>query len=228
LFLNINNYQTSNTNSHLKINNLTLSKNLVFFTIIVLLRYAILIVSQYFTTETILLNTFESSEFVEKIITQQREYAWLSYLLIPLLCGLKILLISVTLNIGMILLELKISFSALIRIVLKAEIIPITFTLILFLFIFQRDFNTLDEISAFNPFSLVGYINTENIPGFLMYPLTLINLGEFFYWIILALLLKNILKKSFLYCLGFIAKTYGLGLLIWVSIIVFLIINING
>ncbi len=203
-----------------------ISKGLKYFFGIIVLYFIILFLNKWLTTEDVLYNTYKSAEFVEKILEQQRKFGWLSYIILPIYHSIKFLLICVVLNIGLILLEFKIDFGALWRTVLKAELVPIVFTFLIFILMAFNNFQTLDQMDAYHPFSLISYVKTDNIPKFLYYPISVVSLSEITYWIILSILVKKLINKNFLQSLGFVAKTYGLGLLIWISLIIFLSINV--
>lgn len=53
------------------------------------------------------------------------------------------------------------------------------------------------------------------------------QLFEVFYWIILILSIRELLENKISYTrsLGYVVVTYGVGLLFWVGIICFIIIN---
>ena len=181
-----------------------------------------MLLSQTLITKEVLLNTYGSSEFVEKITKQKQEYGWISYTLVPLIYSIKFLLIAITLNIGALLLNIKIKFGKLWRTVLLAELVTIFFGVITIVMLIFNNYSTIDEIREFDPFALSYYINTDNIPPFLKYPFSLLNLAEIVYWLILAKLMMPLLNKSFGKSLGFVAQTYGVGLLLWITLIVFL------
>jgi len=180
------------------------------------------ILSQTLITKEVLFNTYGSEEFVEKIIKRKQEYGWITYLLIPVLYSIKFLLIAVTLNIGVLLLNTKIKFGKLWRAVLLAELVSIFFGIITIILLIYNNFTNMDEIRQFNPFALSYYLNTESIPSFLLYPFSLLNLEELVYWLILARLMMPLLDKKYIKSLGFVAQTYGVGLLLWVTLMVFL------
>ncbi len=201
---------------------LKINKNLELFLGITALYCLSALLSQTLITKEILFNTFGSEEFVEKIIKQKQEYGWVSYLLTPVFYSIKFLLIVATLNIGVLLLNIKVRFGQLWRTVLLAELITVFFGVITILLLMYNNFQNMDEIREFDPFSISYYVNTTNIPQFLTYPFSLLNLAEFAYWLLLARLMMPLLDKKYFQSLGFVVQTYGVGLLLWVTLIVFL------
>ncbi|MFN7839937.1 MAG: hypothetical protein ACK5QG_18395, partial [Bacteroidota bacterium] len=61
----------------------------------------------------------------------------------------------------------------------------------------------------------------------LVYPIQLLNVFELLYWIALAWQLQEVLEKPFAESLGFVAKTYGVGLAVWVVVVMFLTVSIS-
>ncbi|MCF8359008.1 MAG: hypothetical protein K9H26_09640 [Prolixibacteraceae bacterium] len=111
------------------------------------------------------------------------------------------------------------------KVVLLTESVFVVFSFIRTGGLYYYDFQTVTKISQFQPFTLFSLLDVNNIPEYLHYPLSLISIPEAIYWVVLALLLKPLISGSFLKRIGFIAKTYGIGLLIWVSIVVFVTLN---
>lgn len=194
--------------------------------LLVLLLYVInTLLNQLLETEELLYNTYESADFVEKILEQQRKYGWLSYVFIPVFISLKLLVVTTVLNVGVLVADVKVRFAKLWKAAIWAEFTTIAYAFIHFVLVSFGNFNTLDEIAEYNPLSLTHYINMENIPDFVHYPVYLINVSELAYWVVLTLALMPVLGKKFTPSLGFVAKSYGVGLLLWVSLIVFLSLN---
>jgi hypothetical protein len=71
-------------------------------------------------------------------------------------------------------------------------------------------------------------MDVNNIPAYFHYPLALVSIPEAIYWVVLILLFKPLISGNFWNRLGFVAKTYGVGLLIWVSIVVFVTLNFSS
>ena len=86
---------------------------------------------------------------------------------------------------------------------------------------------TLQDLQYFSPLSVFSFFDPKEIDTWLVYPMQLFNVFELLYWLILAYLLKDVLGKGFKDSLGFVATTYGVGLFIWVVLVMFLIVNIS-
>ena len=99
-----------------------------------------------------------------------------------------------------------------------------TFIRVIWFLLFPENV-TLEYINTFYPLSLINIVVIKNIPGYLIYPLQLINVFELVYWIFLASLIKIYVNWKFEKSFAFILKTYGFGLLVWVVLVVFLSID---
>jgi|688.fasta_scaffold333307_3 hypothetical protein len=169
-----------------------------------------------------------ASDTIERFIALKKNWEWITYVVIPLFYLLKFSLISAILSIGVLLSNLKYDFKALFRSVVFAEytfLIPIVLKLMWFGFVFQEF--KLDDLRNFAPFSLYSILNNQQIDDWLNYPLQKINLFELFYWIALAYQLKPVLNENLSGSLAFVGRTYGVGLVIWIILVMFLMVSIS-
>lgn len=182
-------------------------------------------------TEKIYVNSFTgqlSAKMIGKVLSIKVKYAWLNYYLIPVLLLIKTGFVAVCFWIGSFIGGLKLTFKDYLRPVLFAETVFIIFSFIQTGFLYYNNFQTLTEIGQFQPFALYYILNVNNIPAYLNYPLALVSIPEAIYWVVLVLLLKPLISGNFWKRLGFVAKTYGVGLLVWVSIVVFVTLNFSA
>ncbi len=200
-------------------------KTLQLYLLVILLYLVNSLLFQLLETEELLYNTYESADFVEKILEQQRKYGWLTYIIMPVFISLRLLIVAVVLNVGVLVADVKVRFSKLWKTAIWAEFALIAYSFIHLFLIWLGDFSTLDEMAAYNPLSLSHYLNLEQIPDFVYYPIHLVNVSEIAYWVVLTIALMPVLGKRFFGTLGFVAKSYGIGLLLWISLVVFLSLN---
>lgn len=170
-----------------------------------------------------------SYERITEIINQSQKWRWFVYFLFPIYLLLKISLITFTFSIGLFILNLKTSYRQLFSIVIIAEFIffiPYFIKLIWFL-IFYSNY-TLEDIKFFYPLSIFSLFDSpREIENWLFYPLQLLNFFELAFWCILAYQLRKILQSDFTTSLGFVASTYGVGLLLWVIFVMFLTVSLT-
>lgn len=165
-----------------------------------------------------------STDMIGRMLDSKDNFWWVSYLLVLVLIPLKLLLSSACVWGGAIFLGYEIQYSNVWRIFTLAEFLFITYGFIKTLFIHLGEFQTLEAISQYQPFSLYDLFN-DNVENYFMYPLSTLNIFEVVYWFILATLLAPILKLNFYRSMVVLSRTYGVGLLLWMSFIVFLTLS---
>lgn len=166
-----------------------------------------------------------SIDRISKLIVQQKFYQKIGYGFIPVMLLLRAFYTSVCFITGAFLSEQKLTFSQCFNISIKADIIFL-FELIIkinYFSIFTAD--SLQKINI-HILSILQLIGINNVEPWLSYSLGILNIFELTYWFLLALFLSHYTKKSFGYSLGFVAKTYGVGLLLWIVFIMFIVLNL--
>lgn len=147
----------------------------------------------------------------------------------PLSILIKTSIITLVIYTGVILSSLKVGLRQLFRIVLQAEFIFLLMGFVRFcwFYFFQTDAN-FTSLGFFQPLSIINFFSPADDLSYLVYPLQLINLFEFSYWLLLAYLLKNLLKKTYWQSFEFVLSTYGVGLVIWIVFVTFLTLNFSS
>ena len=210
-------------------------KILYLFSIIVLLHIFINFLDLSFIRTDSKIFDFLSKDYpsqvVQSYMESQKKWWWVSYAVTPLLIGIKVLLVAFCLNFIKLLdlegLE-KVKFSDFVFLALIAEFVFVIAGFYKFVNFHWIDTDyTLEDLQTYYPISLINlreHISTEK---WLAYPLQLVNLFEFFYWVFLAWGIYELSDqkvkpvKSF----GLVSLTYGIGLLFWTSVVCFLILN---
>lgn len=210
-------------------------KNTLYFIIVITLYLIITLLDNFYISTESKVFDFLARDYpnsvVQSYMESQKEFWWVSYLIMPLFISIKILLVAFCLNF-IKLFEIegleKIKFSDVISIVLIAEFVFIIAGFYKFINFYWIDTNyTLEDLQTYFPISLLNlkeHISTEK---WLAYPLQIVNLFEVFYWFILAWGIRELLEEkiSYVKSLGLVAITYGIGLFFWVGVVCFIIIN---
>ncbi|MDQ0065166.1 hypothetical protein [Chryseobacterium lathyri] len=210
-------------------------KNLILFVSIVLCYFSLAYLDKtYITTSSKIFDFLAKdypNEVVKNYMDSQKKWWWISYAATPLFIGIKVLLVAFCLNF-IKLFDLpgldKVKFSDIITLVLIAESVFIIAGFYKFVNFYWIDTDyTLENLQTYYPISLLNikeYISTEK---WLAYPLQLVNLFELFYWGILAWGIWELSdqKISFPKSLGLTTVTYGIGLLFWMGVVSFFILN---
>ena len=169
-----------------------------------------------------------SADSITKYLSFKSKVEWLGYLTVPVIFLIKISLITVVLYTGTILSDIKVTFKKLFHVVLQAEFVFLFafFIKIYWIYVFMSDVS-VEKISFFQPLSILNFFSIGEIPKWFVYPLQLLNLFEIAYMLLLADLLKKIIKRPFWKSVEFVLSTYGVGLLIWAVFVVFLTLNLT-
>lgn len=167
-----------------------------------------------------------SYERIKEILELNEKYKYITFLLIPLIYILKFSVITIILTIGFFFLNDKLEFKKIFNAVTICEavfLIPVIIKIIWFLFL-QTNY-TLGDLKSFSPISLINFFDLTKLEKWMLYPIKLINVFEFFYCFTLALSLKNPLNISVKNTLLVVSLSYGTGLLLWVVFVTFLSLN---
>jgi hypothetical protein len=99
--------------------------------------------------------------------------------------------------------------------------------------IFFKEVNTLDDLQ-FTPFSIMEMLNSKRVDSLFIYPLSLINIFEVAYFLVLAWLLVDVVNETneerpvkFGQSLKLVTASYGSGLLLWVLVVMFITLNLD-
>ncbi len=180
---------------------------------------------QYILTADVYYNSLSEQLTIGRLndyLKAQRRWAWLGYAFIPFALSFKALFVSICLSTGAILLDYRVEFKKIFVMVVQALAIFAIGKCIRLVVIQAVEIKTIDDLIHSDIFSLLGWVGKETVPGWLLYPLSVINLFELLFWILLAGGMGILINRSWNRLIGFIAVTYGSGLLIWVLFIVFL------
>lgn len=171
------------------------------------------------------------SSVVQSYVESQKKWWWLGYAMAPIIIGIKILLVSFCINfikiIDMDNAE-KIKFSNIMYIVILAEFVFVIAEFYKFFnfYLIDTDY-TLEDLQTYYPMSLLNIREHISMEKWITYLLQVANLFELFYWGILVWGVRKLFnnKISYIRSLGYVAMTYGVGLVFWIAITCFIIIN---
>lgn len=208
----------------------SLNKWFVFGFICILIITFSIITQEIILTEDLYYDVFSEQltwERFEANFKKQKEWAWVGYLLVPFMFGLKFTLITTCLYIGVFLKNLGLTFRQLFGVVVVSEVLFLMPTAIKVLwFVFVADGYTLENVVYFSPWALSGWVSiTKETDRILVYLLQVINLFEILYIFLLAFGLQTLTKQSYSSSLALTFKSYGLGLALWITFVSFLIVS---
>ncbi|QIA09591.1 hypothetical protein [Draconibacterium halophilum] len=190
-----------------------------------------------FVDKTLYLQTYGAQiteTRIEELFNSMRHLTPIGYAILPMVVIVRIFYTSIFLYIGIFISELKIEFRQLIKIALLADFVYVLSGLIkLITLIFFKQIYTLKDLQ-FQPFSVMELIDKKMVDPLFVYPLSLLNLFELGYILILARLLVKVIneangerfvtiKKS----LKLVILSYGSGVLILVLVVMFITLNLT-
>tara|TARA_R110001592_G_scaffold57323_1_gene174286 strand:- start:3559 stop:4206 length:648 start_codon:yes stop_codon:yes gene_type:complete len=169
-----------------------------------------------------------SANRIHELLESQQKWKWLGYLFVPVLLLIKWALVAITLDVGALFLEIELKFKKAFQIAMLSEVAFIILLATKFgWFFYHREILTLEYVQFFMPLSLGNIIDISSIDKWFVYPLQAFNAFEFIYWLVLAYFLSLEIKQTFWKSFHFVILTYGLGLVIWLIFIAFLILNFS-
>ena len=169
-----------------------------------------------------------SYDRITKMLDEGKNWSWVSYVIFPLTLLLKFFLIMICFSVGGLFISAENSSKRFFSAIVNTDFVfiaPLAIKLLWFNF-YQTDYS-LKDLQYFSPLSVFSLFNPKEIDPWLVYPLQLLNVFELLYWFVLAYQLKEVIGKSLTGSIGFVAGTYGVGLLIWVVLVMFLVVNIT-
>ena len=163
---------------------------------------------------------------IERLLQQGKKWEWLSYVLLPVITLIKLLLVTSCLSIGIFFANNKFSFKSAFGVALEAEfvfLIPIVLKILWFVF-FQKEY-VLKDIQLFYPLSALNFFDATYVESWLIYPLQLLNVFELLYWLVLARGIQKLTQKDFTPSFEVVMASYGAGLVLWIAIVMFVTVS---
>ena len=213
-----------------------IKNNFYIFLIVLFAHIFILYFTSYFLEINSKIIDFLAKDYpssvVQNYIESQKKWWWVSYAVTPVLIGIKVLLVAFCLNFVKIISEKleDVKFRDILTVVLIAEFVFIIAGFYKFFnfYLIDTDY-TLETLQTYYPLSLINYKEAISTEKWLAYPLQLANIFEIMYWGVLAWGIWQLADKKISYqrSLGYVALTYGIGLLFWVGVVCFLILSVS-
>lgn len=211
-------------------------KNIILYiTLILFTHLFIFIFNTYINSDSKIFDLLAKdypSSVVQNYMESQKKWWWVSYVTTPVLIGIKVLLVAFCLNFVKIISEKleNVKFRDILFVVLIAEFVFVIAGFYKFFnfYLVETDY-TLETLQTYYPLSLINFNEAISTEKWLAYPLQLANIFEIMYWGVLAWGIWQLADKKISYqrSLGYLALTYGVGLLFWVGVVCFLILSVS-
>lgn len=209
-----------------------MTKNTFYLFVIIILYFTINFFDQkyIFSDEFIysLLRDEYPVSIVETVQVFDGRFNWISYVFIPVVILLKILFATFCVTTGAIFTNTEFTFRSIFQTVTISETVLLVSQMIFSLSLFlNRDILTSENAGNYFPLSMLSFFGTENVVSWLHYPLQTLNLFEVFYVLFISWLLSRQWKADFIESLNIVIPSYGIGLLLWMVLVVFLTLQIS-
>lgn len=178
-----------------------------------------------------------SEKYTQEIIAAQlnlrHQWGWVVYIFIPVFLLLSTCLIALIILLVIELYYLNenkpnIRFKDTWRVVLMAQWSTIIALFVkVFWFGFYHTQFTLEELQSFSPLSLINLFDRKKLDVWLVYPIQLINVFELAYCIVLIIGIRKLLQRTWLKSIEMIFLSYGLTMIVWVVVIMFVSLNFS-
>ncbi|HWB92044.1 MAG TPA: hypothetical protein VG605_09335 [Puia sp.] len=202
----------------------------VFFAYTVMYILLTFLANRYVYTSDFYYSLFQNtldSERIDQLIQRNQRFQWVSYIVQPLFLLLRCAIFASVIFAGLLLSKANVSFGSCLRIVIIADGVALIVTLIRTVwFIFRPTSSPLD-FQSFYPLSAIQLLDIHKIPRYLIYPLQQINLFEVCYWVLLAFGIRSLTNRKWDQSFSIVAATYGVSMLIWMLIVVFITLQFS-
>lgn len=181
-------------------------------------------VNELFLTEGLYYHSLGSklaTDRIAKMIKLSQKWQWVGYIFASVIILIRVSFTTLCVYIGSFLGNLNIRFKDLFKVALLADFVFVLAGITKLGFLFFRPINKLEDMQ-FQPLSLIELFDKGVVKTFLIYPYSLISVFELLYWLALAWLLSSVIERPFFVSLKLVARSYGLGLLLWVLFVVFI------
>lgn len=165
---------------------------------------------------------------IDGILESREKFWWLSYLLQIVVVFCKVFFAAICIFIGVLLSEINYSFYNLLRPVVIAEFIYIFAQVIYSINLYlNKTVLNFDTMANYFPLSMLSFYGVENVVSWLHYPLQTLNIFLLLYLLLISWLLSKKWEPDFVESLNIVLPSYGIGLLLWMVLVVFLTLQIS-
>jgi hypothetical protein len=165
---------------------------------------------------------------IESVLDFQSRFWWIGYAFQPVVVLSKALFLVFCVSVGAFIIDVKFQAQSLLKIGIISDAVFVMSSLWVAINIYLNietiNFQSLLNI---NSLSLLSYLGTENVVPWLHYPLQTLNLFEVAYVLCISWLLSKQWKPNFVESLNIVIPSYGIGLLIWMVLVVFLTLQVS-
>jgi hypothetical protein len=186
------------------------------------------LINKYVLDDNYLYHSFSghlSTTQISSVIDIRNRFEWIIYASLPLLLVIKIVLVSACVYAGAVFGGYKIRYADIFKIIMLADLVLVLALVVKLFYFLLAGAGDADTVKTFYPLSVMQLLDSKTIPNYLVYPLQLINVFEIGYCLVIALGLRAFLRSTLWSSLKLVASTYGVALLVWSLLTVFLLLQ---
>ena len=202
------------------------------FSGVVIINMLIIFLSQTtLINEIVFFNTYSEQLTYERsmeLFENMKSFAWVSYVIIPVILLLKFSALSFLIYIGVFFSDLhkEITLGKIFAVVIACESVFIVASLLKLLwFMFFAGNYILDDISFFYPLSLINLFSRSEVASYWIYPLQAVNLFQIAYILMLAVGLSKISSLKKAAADKIVLTTYVPAIVVWIALVMFFTID---
>jgi hypothetical protein len=184
------------------------------------------IFKNYILTERVLYNSLVTEMTDEQFlqgVENVESFSWAYYLATPLYVLVPIIGVAFCVNIGALIKNASIPFKSIFGTVTKAYIAFALGRIIMLGVYFGVGIETVTDFNYMPSLSLYDVFDREALSTWMIYPLQTLNVFQIAFIALLAFGMSQLKAERWGKWIPFVLGTYGVGLAIWVLLIVFLI-----
>jgi hypothetical protein len=181
--------------------------------------------------ELVFYNTYSEQltyDRAKQLFDSLRSISWVSYIVSPIILIIKFSLVSLVLYIGIIFnnLQYKVPLGSVFKVVIASEIVFLlaSITKFFWFYLFAGNYD-LHDISFYYPLSLTNIFKVEEVGKIWIYPMQSVNLFHIMYLMLLSYGLNNVCKIAKSDSDKIIMLSYLPGLVLWLTLIMFISID---
>lgn len=196
------------------------------YSYIFLLYVSVMLVITFLQQEFVLLPELQNLDIIGEeargqLLERYQRIRWVSFLLVPVLLLIRLLLVSVCLFIGGFFFS-EMSGKRFLDwwgVATIAQAVVLAYSVILCIVNLGAGANKAMELTTYTSLLFLG---NENMEQWVRLPLSAVNIFEILYWIVMSLLVGKLCGTKFGKSFKFVMSTYGVGYLFYIALLMFL------
>lgn len=163
-------------------------------------------------------------DYIEKVISLQHKWAWVGYIISPIILLIKFIFICAFITTGAIFCGYDIGFRKIFKVVLLSECLFILVGIGNTLMLLFSNVNSIEEVQRLNLTSIcsVGFLIKDSAPSWLISPMNTLNLFELLYFMLLVVGVRIAAEERASKSSLWVITSYGSYLFIWIIVLTYL------